>query len=164
MPVQQLSFKSAIPSKKRDGVVVTFEYIQWLTKERGINSSTEGVVIRSLTQVRLSPSCCQTEIHSQSCVGAISCCTHVCTLHRLDLIPPPLPLPQLCLLSVSIGLHFGNNVVRLSLYLSLWLQMAKFVYHKGSSSQPSEGDKAYGDLLVIKELRKLQNSNRKASK
>ena len=44
------------------------------------------------------------------------------------------------------------------------LQMAKWLYHKGSSSQPLEGDKAYGDVLVVKELRKLQNSNRKATK
>lgn len=38
------------------------------------------------------------------------------------------------------------------------------MYHKGSSSQPLEGDKAYGDLLVIRELRKLSVSNRKAAK
>lgn len=91
-PVHQLSFKLAIPSKKRDGVVVAFEYLQWLAQEHNINASTEGLVIRSL------------------------------------------------------------------------MQMAKSLYHKGSSSQPLEGDKAYGDVLVIKELRKLQNSNRKAVK
>ena len=44
------------------------------------------------------------------------------------------------------------------------MQMAKFLYHKGSSSQPLEGDKAYGDLLVIRELRKLSTSNRRAAK
>ena len=41
----------AIPSKKRDGVVVAFEYLQWLALERNINASTEGLVIRSLMQV-----------------------------------------------------------------------------------------------------------------
>ncbi|KAL3135319.1 hypothetical protein ABBQ32_007514 [Trebouxia sp. C0010 RCD-2024] len=44
------------------------------------------------------------------------------------------------------------------------MQMAKFLYHKGSSSQPLEGDKAYGDLLVIRELRKLSTSNRRAAR
>ena len=43
--------KSAIPSKKREGVVVAFEYMQWLTAERKISSNTEGIVIRSLMQV-----------------------------------------------------------------------------------------------------------------
>lgn len=42
--------------------------------------------------------------------------------------------------------------------------MAKFLYHHISASQPVEGDKPYGDLLVVKELRKLQNSNRKTLK
>ena len=49
--------------------------------------------------------------------------------------------------------------------LMMWhMQVAKFLYHKGSHSQPAEGDKAYGDLLVVKELRKLQSSNRKTVK
>lgn len=92
VPLQQLSFKSVIPSKKREGVILAFEYMQWLSEERNISTSTEGIVLRSL------------------------------------------------------------------------MQMAKFLYHKGSTSQPAEGDKPYGDLLVVKELRKLQNSNRKAAK
>lgn len=44
------------------------------------------------------------------------------------------------------------------------MQMAKFLFHEKSTSQPLEGDKAYADLLVVKELRKLQNSNRKSTK
>ena len=42
--------------------------------------------------------------------------------------------------------------------------MAKFLFHDKSISQPMEGEKAYGDLLVVKELRKLQSSNRKTVK
>ena len=51
VPLQQLSFKSAIPSKKREGVALAFEYMQWLSQERNISTSTEGIVIRSLMQV-----------------------------------------------------------------------------------------------------------------
>ena len=51
LPLSELNMKSAVPSKKREGVMVAFEYMQWLTGERNISSSTEGVVIRSLMQV-----------------------------------------------------------------------------------------------------------------
>lgn len=55
LPLSEVSMKSAVPSKKREGVVVAFEYMQWLTAERKISSSTEGVVIRSLMQVSKPP-------------------------------------------------------------------------------------------------------------
>eukprot|EP00051_Salpingoeca_urceolata_P000297 m.33436 g.33436 ORF g.33436 m.33436 type:complete len:616 (-) comp10393_c0_seq1:53-1900(-) len=35
------------------------------------------------------------------------------------------------------------------------LQVAKFLYHSKSHADPAEGDKPYGDLLVVRELRKL---------
>lgn len=53
LPLAELSMKSAIPSKKREGVKVAYEYMQWLVTERNISSSTEGVVIRSLMQVTI---------------------------------------------------------------------------------------------------------------
>lgn len=55
LPLHEVSMKSAVPSKKREGVVGAFEYMQWLTAERKISSNTEGVVIRSLMQVSKAP-------------------------------------------------------------------------------------------------------------
>ena len=70
------------------------------------------------------------------------------------------------LMKPCMSVSVSDPTVALSLIHSGWsaLQMAKFLYHNGSTSQPAEGDKPYGDLLVVKELRKLQNSNRKAAK
>lgn len=44
------------------------------------------------------------------------------------------------------------------------LFVAKFVYHDQSQIVPGSGDKSYSDLDVVKELRALINSRRKASK
>ena len=48
--MKKLSFQTALPSQKRQGVAVAFEYIQWLVQERDISATTEGLVIRSLMQ------------------------------------------------------------------------------------------------------------------
>lgn len=53
VPLSQLTFKSALPSKKREGVMLAFEYLQWLGQERNISRTTEGLVIRALTQVKI---------------------------------------------------------------------------------------------------------------
>ena len=50
IPMKKLSFQTALPSQKRQGVAVAFEYIQWLVEERNISATTEGLVIRSLMQ------------------------------------------------------------------------------------------------------------------
>ncbi|KAK9843821.1 hypothetical protein WJX81_007539 [Elliptochloris bilobata] len=44
------------------------------------------------------------------------------------------------------------------------MQAAKFMYHEQSQARPDEGEKAYGDLLVVRELRKLSNEARRATK
>ena len=56
VPVSELSMKSAVPSRKREGVKVAFEYMHWLVDERHISCTTEGIVIRSLMQVS-KPAC-----------------------------------------------------------------------------------------------------------
>lgn len=48
--LDKLSFQALIPSPKRQGVAVAFEYIQWLGQERNVSARTEGIVIRSLMQ------------------------------------------------------------------------------------------------------------------
>ena len=59
VPLHELNFKAALPSKKREGVALAFEYMQWLTQERHISSPTEGLVIRSLMQVGHLLGCCK---------------------------------------------------------------------------------------------------------
>ena len=49
-------------------------------------------------------------------------------------------------------------------FVNLCLRTAKFLYHAESEVRPREGDKAYSDLLVIRELRNLSNSAKTASK
>ncbi|KAI3437936.1 hypothetical protein D9Q98_000380 [Chlorella vulgaris] len=48
VPLDQLSFSSALPSSGREGVSVAFDYILWLHSERNIAVQTEGLVVRSL--------------------------------------------------------------------------------------------------------------------
>lgn len=43
VPVAELSLSRLIPSPQRDGVSVSFDYLQWLAA-RGISPSTEGAV------------------------------------------------------------------------------------------------------------------------
>lgn len=63
IPVEELSLSTAIPSAERGGVAVAFDYIQWLTEERSLSVSTEGLVIRSIM------SAAKFLYHSQSTVG-----------------------------------------------------------------------------------------------
>jgi len=48
MPIQDLSLRSLIPSSDRDGVFLAFEYVQWLSTERGVGIRTELIAWRSL--------------------------------------------------------------------------------------------------------------------
>ena len=45
-PLETLTFSAALPSSKRAGVTVVFDYISWLNTERDINVRTEGLVVR----------------------------------------------------------------------------------------------------------------------
>lgn len=92
VPLDALSLRSAIPSSKREGVAIAFDYIQWLYRERGISVRTEGLVIRSV------------------------------------------------------------------------MAAAKWLHHGESQMQVASGDKPYSDLEVVRELRKMSNTSKKASK
>lgn len=90
--VESLSLRTLVPSADRDGVIPTFNYSQWLVKERQIAVRTELLVLRSI------------------------------------------------------------------------LYMAKYLYHSESQIVAGGGDRPYADIAVVRELRALINSRRKASK
>lgn len=48
VPVEELSLARGIPSAERGAVALPFDYIQWLTDQRGVSASTEALVIRSI--------------------------------------------------------------------------------------------------------------------
>lgn len=45
-----LSLRSLVPSHERDGVRLVFDYMQWLTRERGVGVRTIGLVVRAAGQ------------------------------------------------------------------------------------------------------------------
>lgn len=92
VPLADLSLRAAIPSAKRQGVSIAFDYIQWLYRERDISVRTEGLVVRSV------------------------------------------------------------------------MAAAKWLYHDESVMEVASGDKPYSDLELVRELRKMSNSSKKASK
>jgi hypothetical protein len=47
VPLEKLSLRALLPSSKREGVALTFEYVQWLIRERSIAVSTQLIVLRS---------------------------------------------------------------------------------------------------------------------
>ncbi|GAB4819278.1 hypothetical protein N2152v2_006324 [Parachlorella kessleri] len=49
-PLATLSFSSCLPSAKREGVTVAFDYLQWLVSERGIGVRTERMALRAIQQ------------------------------------------------------------------------------------------------------------------
>ncbi len=90
--LESLCLNTLIPTKEKDGVVPTYDYLTWLVDERNVTPGWESCV----------------------CAAAI--------------------------------------------------QLAKFLYHKESTIDPSDGGKPYSDIPVINELRKLSKDSRKRSK
>lgn len=48
MPLDQLSLSALLPSSGREGVSLVFDYLLWLSTERGISVRTEGLVVGGL--------------------------------------------------------------------------------------------------------------------
>lgn len=49
VPLDDLSLKTAMPSPKRDALILPYEYLQWLADVRGVSIKTELIGLRALS-------------------------------------------------------------------------------------------------------------------
>jgi hypothetical protein len=84
VPLEELSFRRAFPSAERAGVVVAFDYLQWLATERGANARTQQITLHGLMHAA------KFTYHEESKVGAACsarCCLRCASLCCYRLVP-----------------------------------------------------------------------------